>query len=159
MNVVQNTQPTTGARQRWMRAFALGDETLLEKGLENIPQLPAYTFLRKPEAGMLMLEGRAGNSGQRFNLGEMLVTRCTVVLAPEHGGVEGHAYVMGNRPGHARSAAVLDALMQRPEYAPRLERELVVPLLAAHARKAARIVAETAATRVDFFTLVRGEDA
>lgn len=142
-----------------MRAFALGEETLLEKCLGDIANLPAYTVLRNPEAGMIMLEGRAGNSGQRFNLGEMLVTRCSVALGSEYGSIEGHAYVMGNRPGHARTAAVLDALMQRPEYAPRLETELVAPLLAAHAGKEVRIAAETAATRVDFFTLVRGEDA
>ncbi|MDR2800826.1 MAG: phosphonate C-P lyase system protein PhnG [Desulfovibrio sp.] len=146
-------------RQRWMRAFALGDEAALAKGLAVFPACPPYTFLRKPEAGMLMLEGRAGNAGRRFNFGEMLVTRCAVRMATADGEVSGHAYVAGNRPRHAEAAAVLDAMMQQPEYAERLDRELVAPLLAAWELACRETAAETAKTRVDFFTMARGEDA
>ncbi|SBW07328.1 PhnG protein [uncultured delta proteobacterium] len=146
-------------RQRWMRAFALGEESFLEKGLARLAAYPAYSFLRKPEAGMLMLEGKAGNAGQRFNLGEMLVTRCAVRMASADGVVSGHAYVAGNRPRHAEMAAVLDALMQQPAYAERLEAELVAPLAAAREQARRKTAAETAKTRVDFFTMVRGEDA
>jgi alpha-D-ribose 1-methylphosphonate 5-triphosphate synthase subunit PhnG len=142
-----------------MRAFALGEEATLVKGLASFPACPPYTFLRRPEAGMLMLEGRAGNSGRRFNFGEMLVTRCAVRMATADGEVSGHAYVAGNRPRHAEAAAVLDALMQQPEYAKRLDRELVAPLLTALEAARRRTAAETAGTRVDFFTMARGEDA
>ncbi|MDR1489735.1 MAG: phosphonate C-P lyase system protein PhnG [Desulfovibrio sp.] len=156
-------QPTTHEpagknRQRWMRAFALGEEAALEKGLAAFPDCPPYTFLRKPEAGMVMLEGRAGNSGRRFNFGEMLVTRCAVRMATADGEVSGHAYVAGNRPRHAEAAAVLDALMQQPEYAERLDKDLVAPLLAARELACRETAAETSATRVDFFTMARGED-
>ena len=150
-------------RQRWMRAFALGDAGFLEKSLARLSACPSYTFLRKPEAGMLMLEGKAGNAGQRFNLGEMLVTRCAVRMATPDGvtggTVSGHAYIAGNRPRHAEMAAVLDALMQQPEYAKRLEAELVAPLIAAREQARRKTATETAKTRVDFFTMVRGEDA
>ncbi len=146
-------------RQRWMRAFALGEEAILAKALAAFSPLPPYTFLRRPEAGMVMLEGRTGNAGQRFNFGEMLVTRCAVRLAIPAGDVSGHAYVAGNRPRFAETAAVLDALMQHPEYAGRIEKELVRPLLAARERLCRKTAAETARTRVDFFTMVRGEDA
>lgn len=142
-----------------MRAFALCDGAALEKGLASLPACPAYTFLRRPEAGMVMLEGRAGNTGRRFNMGEMLVTRCAVRMATAMGEVSGHAYVAGNRPRHAEAAAVLDALMQQPEYAARLDGELVKPLLAAREQACRKTAAETARTRVDFFTMVRGEDA
>jgi alpha-D-ribose 1-methylphosphonate 5-triphosphate synthase subunit PhnG len=141
-----------------MRAFALGEEAMLESGLDALPGYPPYTFLRKPEAGILMLEGRTGNVGRRFNLGEMLVTRCAVRMATADGDVAGHAWVAGNRPRHAEAAAVLDALMQQPEYAARLERDLVAPLLAAREGIRRKTAAETAKTRVEFFTMVRGED-
>jgi alpha-D-ribose 1-methylphosphonate 5-triphosphate synthase subunit PhnG len=147
------------SRQRWMRAFALGGTDSLEKGLAGLRTVPAYTFLRRPEAGMILLAGRAGNTGRRFNCGEMLVTRCAVRMGAADGDVSGHAYVAGNRPRHAEIAAVLDALMQQPEYAERLEKDLVAPLLAARERARRETAAETARTRVDFFTLTRGEDA
>jgi phosphonate C-P lyase system protein PhnG len=146
-------------RQRWMRAFALADADSLHRKLAAVTSCPPYTFLRKPEAGMVMLEGRAGNTGLRFNLGEMLVTRCAVRMATTGGDVSGHAFVAGNRAAHAEAAAVLDALMQQPEYADALEKELVEPLLSAWERKCRETAEETAKTRVDFFTMVRGEDA
>lgn len=145
-------------RRRWMRAFALSDTDALETGLGCLPAIPEYTYLRKPEAGMVMLEGRTGNAGQRFNLGEMLVTRCAVRMATAQGEVAGFAYIAGNRPWHAEAAAVLDALMQQPDYADLLERELVTRLSAAQSAKRRKTEAETARTKVDFFTMVRGED-
>ena len=161
MNTQQQTThgPAEKNRQRWMRAFALGDAVMIEWGLAALPAFPAYTFLRKPEAGMVMLEGRTGNAGRRFNLGEMLVTRCAVRMATAEGDVSGHAYIAGNRPRHAEAAAVLDALMQQPEYSRQIDKELVTPLLAALERAHCGTEAETAGTRVDFFTMVRGEDA
>lgn len=146
-------------RQRWMRAFALSEAESLEQGLAGLRMVPEYVFLRKPEAGMVMLEGRVGNVGARFNLGEMLVTRCAVRMAMPDGEVYGHAYVAGNRLRHAEAAAILDALMQQPEYAAGLEEKLVTPLLAARERIRRETATETAKTRVDFFTMLRGEDA
>ncbi len=145
----------TPARQRWMRAFALGQEHVLEAALQQCEPAPTYTVLRKPEAGMIMLEGKAGNSGQRFNLGEMLVTRCAVSLNNH----EGHAYIMGNNPKHAIMAALLDALMQDSVYAENLEKTLVTPLLSTFECQRKHVAAQTANTKVDFFTMVRGEDA
>ncbi len=158
---VDNTSPHTQARQRWMRAFALGQEATLEKALQNCEPAPIYTLLRKPEAGMVMLEAKAGNSGQRFNLGEMLVTRCAVSVQGhlKNHMHEGHAYIMGNNPKHAIMAAILDALMQDSAYTSTLEKTLVAPLLATFEAQRAQAAAETARTKVDFFTLVRGEDA
>lgn len=146
-------------RRRWMRAFALGKAESLERGLAGLRTVPAYVFLHRPEAGMVMLEGRVGNTGARFNVGEILVTRCAVRMAMANGEVFGHAYIAGNRPRHAETAAVLDALMQQPEYVARLEEELVTPLLAAQEQARRETATETAKTRVDFFTMVRGEDA
>ena len=118
-----------------------------------MPDMPAHDILRAPEIGAVMVQGRMGGTGARFNLGEMTVTRCSVRLD----GAEGHACVQGRDTGHARRAAVLDALMQG-EGAARIRADILTPLAAtAAARRAAR-AKKAAATRVEFFTMMRGED-
>jgi len=147
-------------RQRRMAALALADEKALEAEAARIFDSFSYTFLRRPEAGLVMLEGRAGNSGQRFNVGEMLVTRCVVRLEAQgcEAITEGHAFIQGNRPRHAELAAVFDALLQLDAWAESLDRLLIEPLLAEREKLLQKRAAETARTKVDFFTLVRGED-
>jgi hypothetical protein len=41
---------------------------------------PAYTLLRPPEPGLVLVRGRMGGLGDPFNLGEMAVTRSAVRL-------------------------------------------------------------------------------
>ena len=143
-----------------MAALALADEATLEAEAARLFDSVSYTFLRRPEAGLVMVEGRAGNSGRRFNVGEMLVTRCVVRLEEQKSGAatEGYAFIQGNRPRHAELAAVFDALLQRGDRAESLERSLIEPLIARRDKELRNRAEETAATRVDFFTLVRGED-
>ena len=111
-------------------------------------------MLRPPEVGAVMVQGRTGGTGQPFNLGEVTVTRCALRLAS---GAVGHAHVQGRDKDHATRAAILDALLQTDAAAP--VRANVLALLEAEetARRSAR-AAKAAATRVEFFTLVRGED-
>ena len=56
------------------------------------------------------------------------------------------------------NAALLDALWQDPECGPFLERELLPAMQKAVAEKRAARVKRAAGTRVNFFTMVRGED-
>jgi alpha-D-ribose 1-methylphosphonate 5-triphosphate synthase subunit PhnG len=119
-----------------------------------MPDLPAHRLLRGPETGTVMLRGRAGATGAPFNLGEMTVTRCTLRL--EDGAV-GHAHVQGRSHDHARRAAVADALLQGPSAAA-VAAAVLAPLAEAEAAARAARAAKAAATRVEFFTLVRGED-
>ena len=102
-----------------------------------------------------MVRGRAGGTGAPFNLGELAVTRCTVELAD---GRVGHAYVAGRHRRHAEVAAVLDALLQDPGEGAALEDRIVGPLLAAREARHRAVRARAAATRVEFFTMVRGEE-
>jgi alpha-D-ribose 1-methylphosphonate 5-triphosphate synthase subunit PhnG len=112
-------------------------------------------LLRAPEIGAVMVRGRIGAEGAAFNLGEMTVTRCSLRLAT---GEVGHAHVQGRDRGHARHAALVDALMQGPE-APALRASVLEPLSRDEAARRAGRAARAAATRVEFFTLARGEDA
>ena len=148
-------------RQRRMAALAFADESTLEAQAARLADSFSYTFLRRPEAGLVMLEGRAGNTGQRFNVGEMLVTRCVVRLQPHGGGsvTEGYAFVRGNRPRHAELAALFDAALQQQAWAEPLDRVLIEPLARRREEQLRQRAAEAAPTRVDFFTLARGEDA
>lgn len=114
---------------------------------------PEHDTLRAPEIGAVMVRGRAGASGAPFNLGEMTVTRCSVRL---RSGAVGHGHVQGRSKPAARAAALIDALAEAGET--RVQDEIIAPLRAeALARTAAR-AARAAATKVEFFTMVRGED-
>lgn len=111
-------------------------------------------LLRGPETGLVMTRGRIGGGGAAFNLGEATVTRASLRLAT---GEIGHAFALGRDAEKARLSALIDALLQRPEDAARVEALILRPLREAQAAAQARRAAEAAATRVEFFTLVRGE--
>ncbi|MCL2591718.1 MAG: phosphonate C-P lyase system protein PhnG [Betaproteobacteria bacterium] len=155
---VTTPQEAQSVRQRRMAALAFADETTLEAEAAKLANSFSYTLLRRPEAGMVMLEGRAGNTGQRFNVGEMLITRCVLRLETQGNVTEGYAFVKGNRPRFAELAALFDALLQQEGWAQSLDRSLIAPLVARREEQLKKRAEETAPTRVDFFTLVRGED-
>ncbi len=121
---------------------------------ELFPEVPPHATLRAPEIGAVMVRGRIGGTGQPFNLGEMTVTRCVLQL---DGGAVGHAHVQGRDRDHARRAAAVDALMQSDPAGP-LQVKLLEILQAEEAQRRSARAAKAAATRVEFFTLVRGED-
>ena len=119
------------------------------------PHLPAHDLLRAPEIGTVMLQGRAGATGAAFHLGEMTVTRCSVRL---HTGAVGHGHVQGRDRAAARAAALIDALCEDGQEGA-IEGAILAPLRAeADAARAAR-AARAAATKVEFFTMVRGDNA
>ncbi|WP_109467804.1 phosphonate C-P lyase system protein PhnG [Albibacillus kandeliae] len=149
---IQTTE--TEARRAWMGLLAKAAPARLDALLGEVGDLPDFTWLRRPEAGGVMVRGRMGGTGQPFNLGEMTVTRCALQIA---GGAVGHAYVQGRDKRHAEQAALVDALMQT-ERASDLRRTVLDRLAAERAARAEGRAAKAAATRVDFFTMVRGED-
>jgi alpha-D-ribose 1-methylphosphonate 5-triphosphate synthase subunit PhnG len=116
--------------------------------------VPAYEDLREPENGLVMMRGRIGGDGAPFNLGEATVSRAAVRLST---GEVGFGYTLGRDRQKARMIALCDALMQSNEFADALEENVLTPLRAAMISVRNRKAAETAATRVDFYTLVRGE--
>lgn len=146
-----STAAMTRARKDWMSLLAKAPPDRLGRLL---PDLPDHAVLRAPEIGAVMVRSRIGATGDVFNLGEMTVTRCSVRIGC---GAVGHAWVQGRDKAHARRAAVIDALMQTGA-AEALRAAVLDPLAAqADADRAAR-ADKAAATKVDFFTMVRGED-
>ena len=148
--------PYDEARKCRLDALASSDlATLAERYAALEPSAPAATPIRGPEIGMVMLRGRAGGGGAIFNLGEATVTRATVKLAT---GEVGHAIILGRYPQKANIVAHLDALSQLPDWVQVIETNFVTPALAEQDATRTRQAEETEATRVDFFTMVRGED-
>ncbi len=142
--------PLPTARQTWMGLLARAKPEMLAR---LYPDLPPHSLLRGPEVGAVMVQGRTGGTGAPFNLGEMTVTRCTVQLAS---GAIGHAHVQGRDKDHARRAALLDAQLQTDPAD--LQARVLDPLHRAETSHRDARDAKAAATRVEFFTLVRGED-
>jgi alpha-D-ribose 1-methylphosphonate 5-triphosphate synthase subunit PhnG len=72
-------------------------------------------------------------------------------------GKDGHAYVQGRNKDHARRAAVLDALLQT-EAINEVTARVLAPLAEAESAQRTARASKAAATKVEFFTMVRGED-
>ncbi len=132
-------------------ADAAGEE--IECRLKAI-ELPDHIDLREPEDGLVMVRGRIGGDGAPFNLGEATVSRAAVRLTT---GEVGFGYTLGRDLGKARMIALCDAMVQSRGHAEAVEANVVAPLRAAMLAKRRRKSAEAAATRVDFYTMVRGE--
>jgi alpha-D-ribose 1-methylphosphonate 5-triphosphate synthase subunit PhnG len=123
--------------------------------LESIGPLPPYEDMRSPENGLVMIRGRVGGDGARFNLGEATVARAVVRLST---GAMGFGYVLGRDRAKARLIALCDALVQTDAYAAALESKVIAPIRAGLEAQCDLRARQVAATKVDFFTLVRGED-
>jgi alpha-D-ribose 1-methylphosphonate 5-triphosphate synthase subunit PhnG len=143
--------PDVQARKVWMGLLARADADRLAV---LFPETPPHTMLRPPEVGAVMVRGRMGAVGAPFNLGEMTVTRCVLRL---NDGPVGHAHVQGRGKDHAIRAALIDALMQTG-VADATRVAVLEPLAAEEAARRCARAEKAAATKVNFFTLVRGED-
>ncbi len=150
-----NSVPEQSARRDAMAVFARATRDELAGALGRVwPQLEVRE-LRMPEAGLVMLRGRIGGDGAPFNLGEATMTRAVVEIP---GGSRGYGHVLGRDVAKARLAAIADALWQDDAHKANVQREIITPVAKRLKDERAATAAQTAATKVDFFTLVRGED-
>jgi alpha-D-ribose 1-methylphosphonate 5-triphosphate synthase subunit PhnG len=140
-------------RKAAMAVLAHSEVTDIAGHLQAIA-LPAHEDLREPENGLVMVRGRVGGDGAPFNLGEATVSRAAVRLST---GEVGFGYTLGRDREKARLIALCDAMVQSADLAAAIEAKVVAPLRAAMIERRNRKAAETAATRVNFYTLVRGE--
>lgn len=154
MRVAHGQDETNTGRQAFMALLARADRAALEGLVTAYGDLPQAEPVRGPETGLVTIRGRMGGGGAPFNLGEATVTRATVRV----GSRVGHAYALGRDAGKATMAATLDALWQDETRRDAIEGAIAAPLRIAEAEADQRRREEAAATRVDFFTMVRGED-
>jgi alpha-D-ribose 1-methylphosphonate 5-triphosphate synthase subunit PhnG len=146
-------KPETENRRHWLSVMAKAGPRRLETLWHSLPEHPEWTDIRPAEGGMVMVRGRVGGDGNRFNLGEITMTRGAIRLA---NGVTGLGYVQGRSRRHAELTAVLDAMLQSPEYRDPVEATIITPLAREHTDAKALRAHKAAATKVEFFTMVRG---
>lgn len=150
---MHDMQDANADRREWMGLLARAPLEMLESWAADRDD--GFIWLRRPEAGLAMVRARIGATGNRFNVGEVTVTRCTLRLA---NGQHGVAYVQGRSSRKAELAALADALLQEPVQRTELERDLLQPLRARSAKVRAAAEQEATLTRVDFLTVSRGDE-
>ncbi len=157
MDLAAHTVPDTETSGRRRCAGLLAGSTLIElhSAWDALTDKPEAKPVRGPETGLVMVRGRIGGGGSPFNLGEATVTRATIALAS---GTIGHAQALGTDKKKVRLAAIFDALWQEETTRDAVERTLLSPVEMRIATQDKARAEETAATRVDFFTMVRGDD-
>ncbi|WP_368622041.1 phosphonate C-P lyase system protein PhnG [Paraburkholderia sp. BR13444] len=153
---------SSAARRAWMAVLARTPRADLEAALQRALQdqpIPAYDWLRPPAIGLAMVRGRIGGSGDPFNLGEATVTRATLRLhaSGDAEAAVGVACHLGRDRRRAELAALADALLQMPEHHDSLHRQLIEPFAAQQKARREQQQQDAAATRVEFFTMVRGD--
>jgi alpha-D-ribose 1-methylphosphonate 5-triphosphate synthase subunit PhnG len=153
-----DSTPASSPLQRadWMALLARAPMDMLENAL-GLQAEAEVNWLRAPEIGLLMVQGRAGGTGERFNLGEVTITRCALRLAgvTQADAAVGVAYVLGRSRRHARLAALADALLQTPANQPALDAQLLTPVRRHLATQRAQRLARAQGTKVEFFTVAR----
>lgn len=146
-------QPT--ARQNWLSVLAHSDASVLEAHWQPLRLTPSFAAVRPAETGLTRLQARMGGSGKRFVMGDATVTRAVVKL---HDGTLGFSYVLGRDKAHAERCALIDALLQQPETQALIEEKVIAPLAALREEQRQLRAREIASSKVDFFTLVRGDN-
>ena len=141
-------------RQTAMGVLAKASRAELQAAFDALDNKPAVQPVRGPETGLVMVRGRIRGGGAPFNLGETTVSRASIRLDD---GTVGHGQALGTDGAKARLAAIFDALFQQPGHKAAVE-TLLDAVMARVAKEDAEKARQTAATRVDFFTMVRGED-
>jgi len=139
-------------RKRWLSILAKAPSQDVITAWEGLAERPSYSALRAPEIGMVLVRGRMGGTGDAFNLGEMTVTRAAVRL---ESGETGIGYVAGRNRRHAEIAAAVDAMMQSADLRDAVEGAVVARLAASQQTRRDTNARKAAATKVDFFTMVR----
>jgi alpha-D-ribose 1-methylphosphonate 5-triphosphate synthase subunit PhnG len=146
-------KPSDARRRGWLAVLARASTGELESAARRVGPLPAPQPVRAAESGMIMLRGRVGGTGDAFNLGEASVTRSALRV----GHYLGLGYVLGRDRRKSELVALFDALLQDAARQGALLREVVEPLARAQQDARERASREAAASRVEFFTMVRGE--
>ena len=153
-NQNEERHPGQWSRQQWLGLLAQSGSDELLSHWQQLDLDPGHRVLREAEIGSVMVRGRIGGEGDAFNLGEMTVTRCSVALDD---GTVGHGYIQGRSRKAAMVVALADALLQTDQK-PKLAEGLLLPLHEIRQARELELQAKAAATKVDFFTLGRGED-
>jgi alpha-D-ribose 1-methylphosphonate 5-triphosphate synthase subunit PhnG len=141
-------------RRAAMAVLSCGSAAEIARHLASLDPIPAHSEIRAPQSGLVMLRGRIGGDGAPFNFGEASVSRAAIKLAS---GETGIGYSLGRDHEKARLIALCDALVQTDNHQDAVEQQVIGPIQTRLAAERERAAGRIAATKVEFFTLVRGE--
>lgn len=140
-------------RKKNLSILAKANDDFLLK-IFNQSSLPqSYVWLRKPEIGTVMVQGRIGAVGDQFNLGEITVTRCSLKIKGE---IVGHGYSKGRNKEKVKIIALCDALSQTSKIE-QVKKYILEPLRIEESKNQKLEKEKAAATKVEFFTMARGD--
>ncbi|MCF7505644.1 phosphonate C-P lyase system protein PhnG [Vibrio sp. L3-7] len=142
-------------RKKWMSVLAQSQFSELKTRWEALGLEAKYAMVREPEIGLAQVRARMGSTGRQFNMGDVTITRAVIKLTS---GELGYSYLQGRSKPHAELAAVVDALMQNGQQAEVINTQVIEPLAAMKHERDSQRRQEVASSKVDFFTMVRGED-
>jgi len=143
------------ARQIWLSVLAHSNADQLHAHWQSLHLNVAFERVRPAETGLTRLQARMGGTGKRFVMGDATVTRAVVKLP---NGTLGFSYVLGRDKAHAERCALIDALLQQTETQELLQEKVIAPLAALREEQCQLRAREIASSKVDFFTLVRGDN-
>ncbi|PWK96722.1 methylphosphonate degradation complex subunit PhnG [Pantoea allii] len=143
------------ARQHWLSVLAYSSAAELDAHWQPLNLKPEFTLIRPAEIGLTRLQARMGATGKRFVVGDATVTRAVVRL---NDGTLGYSYLLGRDKAHAERCALMDALLQQTETGELLQEKIITPLAASREEQRQLRAREIASSKVDFFTLVRGDN-
>jgi len=147
--------PSDSGRRTALAVLVRASGEELAGAWEGLAPKPAFETVRRAETGLVMVCGRIGGGGAPFNMGEVTVTRCVVRL---DSGEVGFGHVLGRDAVRAELVARFDALLQSEGYRDIVEERVLKPVAGRVRSEDDLRRRQTAATRVNFFTMVRGED-
>lgn len=138
-----------------MRLLSLAPDSYLKKAWDNFDKSQEYIVIRQPEVGLAMIKAKACGNGNPFNFGEVPLTRCAVRVGEKIG----HGYVQGRKKEHAFHMAIFDALLQNDDNRSSLTDSILTPIFQFLKKKKNDRKKAVEKTKVEFFTMVRGEDS
>ena len=143
---------TLTSRPAWLRLFALSSDQDLENMVRTTQLEQRCQSVLEPQVGIVTVRARISGRGAQFNVGDACVTKAEVLLDNQ---IKGYATVLGGRARRAKLVAMLDAAMAA-NVGGHLH-ALVQQLADKYVQRNAQRQQAAGKTKVDFFTMVRGD--
>lgn len=154
MNSTTPTDADTKQRQQLLAVLSKCSSKDIKALWQPLNLTPNYQLLKSPEIGMVMVKAKTGGNGSPFNMGEMTVTRTVLRLDSNQ---MGYGYIAGRDKDKSLLIAMIDACYQVADWQSEINQKVLEPLQAQHNQAYQAHAQQVEKTKVNFFTMVRGE--
>jgi alpha-D-ribose 1-methylphosphonate 5-triphosphate synthase subunit PhnG len=154
LNSTTPTDADTKQRQQLLAVLSKCSSKDIKALWQPLNLTPNYQLLKSPEIGMVMVKAKTGGNGSPFNMGEMTVTRTVLRLDSNQ---MGYGYIAGRDKEKSLLIAMIDACYQVADWQSEINQKVLEPLQAQHNQAYRAHAQQVEKTKVNFFTMVRGE--